>query len=442
VSRAPRAVISGVGHSRVLRRAEVPLAQLAAEACRAAIADTGLDPSEIDGVACAPRQPVAGKLLAYDGIDFVSSDYVARMLGLRTSWIEDVTGFLINSLVAAVSAVAAGLCSHVLVCRSLHGSTGRYGHSDVSDAEGQAQFSAPYGVFVPGIWAQQWQRYRELYRAGSREQMAALVVQARQNGLLWEHGYWTQHKPEPLTREQYLAGGLVSTPLNIYDCDIPVHGAGAFVVSRPDSAGSLARLPAYIRGIAPPRFAEGRTKSPWPFEQEQESGRDVAGRLWRDCGLGPADVSLANLYDGFSFIAVLWLEAFGFCGPGEGFDFLQDGRIALDGVLPLNTSGGNLGAGRMHGVPHLMDAVLQVTGRAGPRQVRGASLALVTIGQQSGGGAVLLGAAQDLPRGHPDRPVQPDSFPVEHAVADDRQRQLCVLIRPAQPRRMRHGLRQ
>lgn len=394
MSRAPRAVISGVGHSRVHRRAEVPLGLLAADACRAAIADAGLAPADIDGVACAPRQPVPGQLVGYDGTDFVSSDYLARTLGLRTSWIENVNGFLINSLVAAVSAVAAGLCSHVLVCRSLHGPGGGYGHSDASDAAGGDQFSAPYGIFVPGIWAQQWQRYRSRYGTGSREQMAALVVQARHNGLLWEHGYWTQHKPEPLTREEYLAGRLVSTPLNIYDCDIPVHGAGAFVISRPDSA-DRARPAAYVRGLAPPRFAAGSVMTPWPLEQEQESGRDVAARLWRDSGLTPADVSLANLYDGFSFIAVQWLETLGFCGPGEGFDFIAGGRIALDGALPLNTSGGSLGAGRMHGVPHLMDAVLQVTGRAGPRQVRNANLALVTIGQQTGGGAVLLGATPD-----------------------------------------------
>lgn len=388
-------MISGVGHSRVLRRAEVPLGLLALDACRAAIADAGLRAADIDGVTCAPRQPVAGETAGYDGADYVSADFLAGALGLRTSWTENTGGFLINSLVAAVCAVGAGLCSHVLVCRSLRGPAGGYGHSDAADAAGEAQFTAPYGIFVPGTWAQQWQRYRELYHAGSREQMAPLVVQARRNGLLWEHGYWTQHKPEPLTREQYLAGRLVSTPLNIYDCDIPVHGAGAFIVSRPDRAGSLARPPAYVRGIAPSRVAEGRTKGPWPLEQEQESGRDVAARLWRDSGLAPADVSLANLYDGFSFIAVQWLETLGFCGAGEGFDFIAGGRIALDGALPLNTSGGNLGAGRMHGVPHLMDAVLQVTGRSGPRQVAGASLAVVSIGQQTGGGAVLLGATPD-----------------------------------------------
>jgi acetyl-CoA acetyltransferase len=395
VSRPPRAAITGVGHSRVLRRADMPLGLLALDACRAAIADAGLTPAEIDGVVCAPRQPIAGNTVAHDGLDFVSSDFLARALSIQTNWIENIGGFLMNSLVAAVSAVGARLCSHVLVCRSLHGPAGGYGHTDAPDATGDAQFDAPYGIFVPGIWAQLWQRYRERYNSGSREQMAALVVQARHNGLLWEYGYWAQHKPEPLTREEYLTARMVSTPLGIYDCDIPVHGAGAFVVSCFDRAAGLAQPPAYVRGIAPSRFAEGRTKRPWPLEQEEESGRDVAERLWRDCGLRPSDIDLANLYDGFSIIAVLWLEAFGFCAPGEGFSFLQDGRIALDGILPLNTSGGNLGAGRMHGVPHLMDAVLQVAGRAGPRQVADASLALVSIGQHSGGGAVLLASTPD-----------------------------------------------
>lgn len=383
--------ITGVGHSRVLRRPDEPLGRLTLDACRAALDDAGLPPERIDGVACAPRQPVSGRADTHDGLDHVTADFVARGLGLRTTWRENVGGSLLGSLVAAVHAVGAGRCEAVLVCRSLHGPRGRYGYTTTKGATGPAQFEAPYGVFVPAVWAQIWQRYRDLYGVGTRAEMAELVVQSRANGLLWEHGYWTSRGAPPLTVDEYLAGRMVSTPLCLHDCDVPVHGAAAFVVGRPDA--DAPHPPAYVLGLAPPVHADGNVLRPWPLEQEQAGGREVAARLWADSGLGPGDVDVANLYDGFSIIAILWLEAFGFCGPGEGFAFVQDGRTALGGGLPLNTSGGNLGAGRMHGIPHLMDAVLQVTGRAGPRQVRDAATALVALGPQSGGGAVLLGAS-------------------------------------------------
>ena len=102
-------------------------------------------------------------------------------------------------------------------------------------------------------------------------------------------------------------------------------------------------------------------------------------------GLGPADVDVVNVYDGFSIFVPLWLETLGFCKEGEAFDFMTDDVIAIDGKLPLNTSGGNLGSGRMHGVPHFMDTVLQVMGRSGPRQVNNVEIALVTAGGQPGG---------------------------------------------------------
>jgi acetyl-CoA acetyltransferase len=294
-------------------------------------------------------------------------------------------------VVGAVAAVGSGLCRHVLVCRALNGPTGRYGYSNVTQVGGPAQFDAPYGVTPPTTWAQMWTRYQQLYRTGTREQMATLVVQERHNGLLWPHGYWAAHKPVPLDVAGYLDARMVSTPLAVFDCDIPVHGAGAFVVSAADAAADAPQA-AWLRALAPAGYANGNALRPWHLEQERASGENVAGRLWRRSGLTPADIDLANIYDGFSIIAMLWLECLGFCGPGEAFGFVQNGRIGLDGELPVNTAGGNLGAGRMHGIPQLMDAVLQVTGRSGPRQVAGAELALVSIGQQSGGGALILGS--------------------------------------------------
>jgi acetyl-CoA acetyltransferase len=312
------------------------------------------------------------------------------MLGCEPAWAEHVSGSLAASLVAAVDAVASGRCRSVLVSRALYGPPGEYLLATEETVGGPAQYDAPYGVAVPAVWGRMWHRYRDLYRSGTREQMATLVVQSRANGLRWEHGYWAQHRPQPVSVAEYLDARMVSTPLCIHDCDLPVHGAAAFVVTSAERAADGARPAAYIRSIAPPVAADGNAQRPWALEQEQAYGRTVAQQLWRTSGAAPRDIDVANLYDGFSIIAILWLEAFGFCGEGEGFAFIQDGRIAPNGALPLNPAGGSLGAGRMHGVPHLMDAVLQVTGRAGPRQVSDAKVALVALGQQSGGGAILL----------------------------------------------------
>jgi acetyl-CoA acetyltransferase len=384
--------IVGVGHSPVFRRAEQPLGRLAVDACRLAIADAGLTAREIDGVVCAPRQPGAAGLAGYDGEQYVSADHLVRTLGCTDAWSEHVTGSLGASMVAAIDAVASGRCRAVLVCRSLYGPPGAYMLSTGDAVSGPAQYDAPYGVAVPAVWARMWHRYRDLYGGGTREEMATLVVQERANGLRWEHGYWTQHGGRPLSVADYLDSRTVSTPMCIHDCDLPVHGAAAFVVTSAERAADAARPAAFVRAVAPPVVADGNALRPWPLEQEQELGRTLAQRLWRASGVSTTDIDLANLYDGFSIIAILWLEAFGFCAAGEGFAFVQDGRIAPDGDLPLNTSGGSLGAGRMHGVPHLMDSVLQVTGRAGPRQIADARLALVVLGQQSAGTALLLSA--------------------------------------------------
>jgi acetyl-CoA acetyltransferase len=128
----------------------------------------------------------------------------------------------------------------------------------------------------------------------------------------------------------------------------------------------------------------------YTLERQEEWGRRTADRLWGTCDLSPDDVDVAGIYDGFSILTILWLEAMGFAPTGQGFEFIQGGTIAPDGALPLNTAGGSLGAGRMHGVPQLMDTILQVTGRSGPRQVPGARTGVVTIGPLSFGSAFLL----------------------------------------------------
>jgi acetyl-CoA acetyltransferase len=398
------AALSGFGQSRVFRGAEVPLGELAAEASLAAIADTGLDLSQIDGVVCTPDKPFASEGPAVDGEHFVSASCVIKALGLKPEWSADVPGTLGNSALAAIRAVESGACNYALLFRALHSpGSGSYGHTRENESgkvrlsgTGQhtslEQFRAPYGLFPPAdTGALPWTRYQAKYKSGSREQMAAFVVQARRNGLMYEGGYWAQHRPVELTVEDYLNARIVSTPASIYDCDLPIQGAGAFILTTADRAKDLAQAAAYVRGIADGTATRRSVTVDQGLEDQIADGRDIARRLWADSGIGPGDVDVADLYDGFSIMTICWLEALGFCGEGQAFDFIQDGRISHSGELPVNPSGGNLGGGRLHGVNHLMDGVLQVSGRSGKRQIPNAELAVVAVGSTWAAAGIVLG---------------------------------------------------
>jgi acetyl-CoA acetyltransferase len=367
------AAFVGFGQSRVFRGPDVALGDLAVEASLAAVSDAGLALSQIDGVVCTPDAPFARGRSA-DGIEYVSTTHMVKALGIEPTWVADVPGTLGNSALAAIRAVEAGECTYALLFRALHNpGSGSYGHTQESksgeiemsgtDAHfAIEQFRAPYGLYPPADGAAlPWSQYQARYGSGSRAQMAPLVVQARDNGLAYEEGYWARFKPFRLSVEEYLGARMVSRPVSIFDCDLPVQGAGAFIVTTAERAKDLA------------------------------DNREIGRRLWADARCAPSDVAVANLYDGFSIQTILWMEAFGLCGDGEAFDFIADGHTSPSGRLPINPSGGNLGGGRLHGINHLMDGMLQVTGRSGKRQIPGVDLSVVAVGMGWASGAFVLG---------------------------------------------------
>ena len=397
------AAFVGFGQSRVFRGPDVPLGELAAEASVAAITDAGMTRDQIDGVVCTPDAPFA-RGRSSDGTEFVSTEYLVKALGLEPRWTADVAGTIGNSALAAIRAVESGECHYALLFRALHNpGSGSYGHtqesqtgeietSGLDEHHRVEQFRTPYGLYPPAdAAALPWSRYQAKYKSGSREQMAALVLQARRNGLAYEGGYWAQYRPTELTVEDYLTARMVSRPVSIYDCDLPVQGAGAFIITTADRARSLAQPAAYVHGVADGTPTRGTVTVDEAWEEQLADNQDIGRRLWADCGYSAGDVDVANLYDGFSFMTIVWLEALGFCGVGEAFDFIQNGRISPSGDLPVNPSGGNLGGGRLHGINHLMDAMLQVSGRSGERQIPGAELAAVAVGMGWAAGAFLLG---------------------------------------------------
>jgi acetyl-CoA acetyltransferase len=220
----------------------------------------------------------------------------------------------------------------------------------------------------------------------TREQLAQIALNGRRNAARNPRAIYT----EPMTMDDYLGARMISTPLGLYDCDVPADGSTAVIVSRADAAPDLRRPPVGIEAVG--TAIRGRPSWDQWDDLTTMACRDAAAMLWRRTDLAPADVDVAELYDGFSFITLAWLEALGFCGHGESGPFVEGGqRIALDGDLPLNTHGGQLSAGRLHGYGFLHEACVQLWGEAGERQVAGGpEVAVVGAGGGPLAGCLLL----------------------------------------------------
>jgi acetyl-CoA acetyltransferase len=375
------AVITGAGRSRIGRHLHTDPWKLTADAALAAIADAGLEPSDIDGLSTYP-----GAFWSSPGITGAGVDDVRSMLGLNLRWYTgggEVPGQL-GPVFNAVLAVGSGLATHVLCFRTVWESSAQDGYGSRSAAllsgggsAGQPvrfgrelqQWTIPFGIGYPCHAGLEMRRYMELAGA-TREQLAQVAVVARRYAAGNEAAVYR----DPLTVEDYLSARMISDPACIYDCDVPVDGSVALVVSRVGSAADGSRSVRVAAIGSAPGFGQ------------------AAEMLWSRTELKPSDVDVAQLYDGFSVYALRWLEALGFCGQYEGAAFVEGGqRIGPGGDLPLNTSGGQLSAGRMHGYVGLLEACVQLRGEGGPRQLpRRPEVAVISTGAGSFTSCLLL----------------------------------------------------
>ncbi|MBX7161607.1 MAG: thiolase family protein, partial [Acidimicrobiia bacterium] len=182
---------------------------------------------------------------------------------------------------------------------------------------------------------------------------------------------------------------MITTPFCLFDCDAPADGSTAVVVSHRDHAPGAPQPAVHVESVG--TAIRGRPSWDQWDDMTTFACRDAAAQMWSRTDLGPADVDVAQLYDGFSYLTLAWLEALGFCGHGESGPFVQGGSaIALDGEVPLNTAGGQLSAGRLHGYGLLHEAVTQLRGAGGARQVAGAEVAVVATGGGPIAGCVTL----------------------------------------------------
>ena len=365
------AIISGLGISRIGRRTGIAGLELTLEAVRAAIDDAGLAADDIDGIGTLGDTPPAEVLEAL-GIEAPD----------RTSGFD--TGGVLIPVMSAFRAVSERRSRHVLVYRTV----AMLGGSMNQEASPMLNplASPPVEPHVPGTrrklkpfedigelvaahsysaanWlAMHCRRHMELYGT-TKEQLGWLAINSRRNAGLNPRAAYR----EPMTMDDYLTSRPVSTPFGLFDCDVPIDGSIAMVISHNDFAADCPNRPVAVEAIGGAYGSGG-----WFHRDDfpKMASTEAAAEMWSRTDLSATDVNVAELYDGFTFLTFAWLEALGFCADGEAGPFVDGAtRIALGGELPLNTYGGQLSAGRMHGYWLLHEACLQLRGQAQDRQV-------------------------------------------------------------------------
>ncbi len=384
-------IISGIGISTIGRRTGIPGIDLTVDAARAAIADAGLTVADIDGISTMGDTPLADTVAAL-GIE-------PRYTGGGFD-----TGGLLSPFMSACVAVGEGRATHVLVYRTVQMMGGSIlpassgparGSSDrPSEPARESRLSEVMGDMAPLLtyhaysavnWlAMHCRRHMHLYGT-TKEQLGWLAINSRRNAARNPLAVYR----DPITMDDYLSARMVSTPLGLLDCDVPVDGSIAFVVSVSGHAEGCPRRP-----LRPHAFGGAAGTGGWIHRPDypKMASVEAAAEMWSKTDLRPSVVDPAQLYDGFTFLTFAWLEALGLCGDGEAGPFVEDAsRIALDGELPLNTYGGQLSAGRMHGYWVLHEACVQLRGAAGERQVANdPEVAVVSNGGGPIAGCLLL----------------------------------------------------
>jgi acetyl-CoA acetyltransferase len=303
----------------------------------------------------------------------------------------------LGSVINACFAVASGAARHVLCFRSVWESSaqgsgprapigGGDSGSGFRATGSMMEYTLPFRAYSAANWIALFAQ-RHFHEFGTtREQLAHIALNARKNAAGNPSAVYT----DPLTLDDYFAARMISSPLCLFDCDVPVDGATAIIVSRRELAGDLRRTPIGVEAVG--SALRGRPSWDQFDDLTTMAARDAGAMLFERTDLSPSDVDVAELYDGFSFITLAWIEALGFCKKGEGGAFVEGGtRIALDGTLPLNTNGGQLSGGRLHGYGFLHEACVQLWGEGLGRQVPGdPQVAVAAAGGGPIAGCMLL----------------------------------------------------
>jgi len=379
--RTPRVALVGAALSDIGRVDTLTPFDLHYQAASRALADAGLTKDDVDGFAST-------------GMGVLAPVEVSEFLGLRPTYVDStgVGGGTWEVMVEhALAAVQAGIAKTVLI---VYGSTAR---ADLKkrlrtanlafSARGPSQFEAPWGHTLIAKYAMTARRHMIEYGT-TIEQLANIAVDTRYNAGLNPEAFYT----EPITVDDVLSGPMIADPFTKLHCCIRSDGGGAVVVTSEERARDLPKPPVFVLGTG--EASNITTMSEW--EDFTVSPAAVSGRLAFDrAGLSPADIDVCQFYDAFTSMVLLTFEALGFCGKGEAGGYLENGTMRVGGAMPTNTDGGGLSACHpgMRGIFLLVEAVRQLRGEAGPRQVDQARTACVngTGGWFSSASTILLG---------------------------------------------------
>lgn len=361
------AAIVGVGLSGLPAAPERTAMEILAEAVHRALDDAGLKLGDIDG------------LFTGSSYHFLPSLSVAEYLGLKPKF-QDTTmvggSSFVGHLLNAALALHAGLCNVALIC---YGSNQGSGFGKLKTMSETQPYEAPYEPRYP-ISSYALAAARHMHEYGTRrEDLAEVAVAARK---------WAQLNPlavkrEPLTVEDVLNARMISDPLGLLDCCLVSDGGGAVILVRRERANDFPKAPVFVLGCA---GATTHRQITCMASLTTTAAVDSGARAFEMAGLRPSDIDVVELYDAFTINTVMFLEDLGFCEKGQGGAFVRDGRIAPDGALPVNTNGGGLSCCHpgMYGIFTVIEAVQQLRGECGDRQVGGARTAVA-----HGNGGVL-----------------------------------------------------
>lgn len=363
-----RAVITGAADTAVGELPGSSCMGLHAEAASLALADAGLRPSDLDGVLCAysftePHLMLASVFCEYFGIRPACSAAVQA---------GGATGCLMVTQAAAL--VEAGLCRHVLVVAGDNRLSGLSRDRAVAAlAEvGHPQFERPFGVTIPALYALVAQAYMHEFGA-TPEHLAAMAVACRTHAARNPKAQMRV----PITVQDVLSSRFIAEPLRLLDCCLISDGGAALVVSAADAARDAAKRPVAVLGTGQKTTHEHLVAAP---SLTEFGCRDSAAQAFGRAGVSPADIHVAEIYDSFTVTLLVELESIGFFEKGEAGPAALAGALDLGGRLPCNTHGGLMSyahSGAAGGLFHVVEAVRQLRGEAGPRQVPGAELGFV-----------------------------------------------------------------